>query len=138
MYKIIDHTADIGIEVESSSIEELFIRAAEAFFDLMFRVKRPSLPSIEVPIAIEAGSRDELMAKWLAELLYIHETRRLVLTKFWIDAMSETRMEGVAWGLKFDETRHEQKLAVKAVTYHQLSVGQDGQGRWKARVIFDI
>nr|HPQ81518.1 archease [bacterium] len=31
-YQIIDHTADIGIRVEGSSLEELFVSAAEATF----------------------------------------------------------------------------------------------------------
>jgi SHS2 domain-containing protein len=138
MYKVIDHTADIGIEVKGSSLEELFVRMAEAFFDLMFRVKRPTLASIEATIIVEAASADELMVKWLAELLYICETRHLVLTTFRINTILPTRLEGAAWGLTFDETRHEQKLSVKAVTYHQLDVSQDDHGRWKARVIFDI
>ena len=138
MYEIIDHTADIGIRVEGGSLEELFLRAAEALIDLTVRQKRQFIPSIEVPIAIDAPNVEQLFVRWLSELLFIFETRKLVLTKFWIDAIDEHRVEGAAKGLKFEDTRHEQRLSIKAVTYHKLSVAQGPDGRWRAEVIFDI
>jgi SHS2 domain-containing protein len=138
MYEIIDHTADIGIRVEGASLEELFIAAAEAMVDLTVRQKRTFIPSIEVPIAIEAPAVDQLFVRWLSELLFVFESRKLVLTKFWIDRIDEQHLEAAAKGLKFDETRHEQRLAIKAVTYHKLSVAKAPDGRWKAEVIFDI
>jgi protein archease len=138
MYEIIDHTADIGIRVEAASLAELFTEAAEATFDLMVAQKRAFIPSIEVPIAVEAPAVDQLLVRWLSELLFIFESRRLVLTNFWIDAIDDHHVEGAAKGLKYDETRHSQKLAIKAVTYHKLSVAPDASGRWHAEVIFDI
>ena len=138
MYEIIDHTADIGIKVEGSSIEELFVSAAEATFDLMVSSKRPYIPSIEVPISVEASSVDSLMVRWLQELLFIFEKRRLVLSRFFIDSISEGAVSGAAKGIPFDSTRHRQKLDIKAVTYHNLVVGRDEGGLWRAEVIFDI
>ncbi|MFA4971672.1 MAG: archease [bacterium] len=138
MYKIIDHTADIGMRVEAASLAELFVEAASAMFDMMVAEKRRLIPSVEVPISIEAPSLDQLMVRWLSELLYIFETRRLVLTRFWIDEMSEGRLFGAAKGLKFDSARHDQKLAIKAVTYHRIKVERDEAGRWFAEIIFDI
>ncbi|MFA4875525.1 MAG: archease [bacterium] len=138
MYQIIDHTADIGIKVEGSSLEELFSSAAEALFDLMIESKREFIPSIEVSLEIEAPAVDQLLVRWLSELLFVFETRRLVLSKFWIDEIDERHVKASAKGLKFDSTRHSQKLGVKAVTYHRLSVKRDDRGRWRAEVIFDI
>lgn len=138
MYEIIDHTADIGIRVEAPTKEELFVAAAEATFDLLISSKRAFIPSIDVPLVVEAPALDQLFVRWLQELLFIFERRRLVLMKFWIDRMGETTLEGRAKGLPFDSTRHAQKLDIKAVTYHQLQVGQDASGRWRAQVIFDI
>lgn len=138
MYQIIDHTADIGIKVQAGSLAELFTEAASAMFDMMVAKKRDLIPSIEVPFSIEAPAIDQLMVRWLSELLFVFETRRLVLTKFWIDEIDEKHLFGAAKGLKFDATRHEQKLAIKAVTYHRIKVGQEGPGLWTAEIIFDI
>lgn len=138
MYQIIDHTADIGIRVEGSSLEELFINAAAALFDLMISQKREFIPSIEVPIELEAPSTDQLFVRWLSELLFIFESRRLVLSKFWVDEIDGQHIRASAKGLKFDSTRHTHKLAIKAVTYHKLKLQQDAKDHWFAEVIFDI
>jgi SHS2 domain-containing protein len=138
MYEIIDHTADVGIRVEGASLEELFQAAAEATFDLMVESRRSYIPSIEVPISIEAPNADQLMVRWLQELLFIFDTRRLVLSKFYIDDIDATHLEGTAVGMKYDSTRHHQRLEIKAVTYHRLKVERTGEGRWRAEVIFDI
>lgn len=138
MYEIIDHTADIGIRVQGGSMEEVFLQAADAMFDLMIGQKRPLIPAIEVPLRVEAAAPDELLVRWLSELLFLFESRRLVLTRFWIDRIDGRRLEGAAKGLKFDETRHTPKLVLKAVTYHGLKLEKGADGLWKAEVIFDL
>jgi len=138
MYRIIDHTADIGIDVKGSSLEELFVFSAEATFDLMVESKKKLIPSIEVPVRIEAPSVDVLLVRWLQELLFVFERRRLVLMRFFIDSVSEKALSGAAKGLPFDPTRHRQKMAIKAVTYHNLEVQRGEGGLWQARIIFDI
>ena len=137
-YKIIDHTADIGIKVEGGTLPELFVNSAEATFDLLFSVKKNLVPSIEVPVVVDAPSLEQLFVKWLQELLYLYETRRLVLSKFWIDEIDEKHLTGVVWGQKFDSTRHKQKLSIKAVTYHKLQLIKISDSLWHAEVIFDI
>jgi SHS2 domain-containing protein len=138
MYKTIEHTADVGISVEAPSLPELFTEAARAMFELMVTSRRGYIPSIEVPIEVEAPSLDQLMVRWLSELLFIFESRRLVLSKFWIDEMDEGRLVGSAKGLKFDDTRHSQAMMIKAVTYHRIRVERDASGAWRAEIIFDI
>ena len=138
MYEIIEHTADVGIRVKDSSLEGLFVETAAAMFDMMFEQKRGLIPSIEVPISVEAPSVDQLMVRWLSELLYTFESRRLVLTHFWIDEIDGGHLHGMAKGLKFDSTRCAQRLAIKAVTYHKLKIEEDDVGTWHAEVIFDI
>jgi len=137
MYEIIDHTADVGIRVEADSLEELFSEAACATFDLMVEKKRDYVPAIDVPISIEAPSVDQLMVRWLSELLFVFDSRRLVLSKFYIDEIDERHLEGMAMGMKYDSTRHHQRMEIKAVTYHKLKVERTGDG-WVAEVIFDI
>lgn len=136
-YEIIDHTADIGIRVKSSSLEELFIFAAEAMFDLMAPPKRALIPSITYPVMVEADSVEQLFVRWLQDLHLAYDMRRLVLTHFWIDEISPTSVMGGGKGQKFDDARHRAGTQIKAVTYHHLRVEEQG-GQWIAEVIFDI
>ena len=137
MYDIIDHTADIGIRVKGSSQGELFLHAAEAMFDILVQPKKLLIPSISYPVAIEAESIDQLLVRWLSELHLAFDMRRLVLTHFWIDEITENRVIGGGKGLKFDDTRHRAGTQIKAVTYHGLKVESRGN-EWVAEVIFDI
>jgi len=136
-YEVIDHTADIGIRVEGESLEGLFTGAAEAMFDVMVDSKPNLVSSISVPVDVEAAKIDELFVKWLQELLYVFDTRHLVLSHFYIDQISDTKLSGGAKGMKFDKLRHEMKRQIKAVTYHMLKVEKKGD-LWCAQVIFDI
>ncbi len=136
-YEVIDHTADIGIRVAGENREELFIRAAEAMFDVMVASKPNLTASINVPIDVEAQKPDELLVKWLQELLYVFDTRHLVLSHFYIDKLTDTSLSGSAKGMKFDKLRHEMLRQIKAVTYHKLSLEKAGDC-WHAQIIFDI
>lgn len=136
-YEIIDHTADIGIRVKGSSLEELFLHAAEAMFDILAQPKRSLLPAISYPVTVEADSVDQLLVRWLQELHLAFDMRRLVLTHFWIDEVSPTSVMGGGKGMKFDDTRHRAGTQIKAVTYHRLKVEKQGD-EWLAEVIFDI
>ena len=137
MYEVIDHTADIGIRVTGKSLEELFIRAAEALTDVMVASKPNLIPSIGISIDLKADFKEDLLIKWLQEILYIFDTRHLVLTRFFIDHITDTTLQGGAKGLKYDRLRHELRCQLKAVTYHKLALENSPDG-WHAQVIFDV
>jgi len=61
----------------------------------------------------------------------------VVMGRFQIDQISPERVSGKGWGEPRDPARHPPRLVVKGVTYHQLSVKQEGQ-RWVAQVFLDI
>lgn len=136
-YEVIDHTADIGIRVAGSSLNELFANAAEAMFDVMVASRPDLIANINVPVDVEAAAPDELLVKWLQELLYVFDTRHLVLSNFYIDEITDKTLSGTAKGMKFDKLRHEMKRQIKAVTYHKLTLEKKAD-TWHAQVIFDI
>jgi len=76
------------------------------------------------------------MFDWLDELLYRFEVGRRLFSEFQI-AFSGNRLSGTARGEKIDTRRHQLQHEIKANTYHELKVWQEG-GRWYARVIVDI
>lgn len=135
-YQFIEHTADLGVKVCGASIEELFINAAEALFDVLILSKSVEEKEERV-LKVEAGALDELMVSWLSELLYLHETERLVFGRFQIERIEEDQLKAVAKGEVLDPARHEIKTVIKAVTYHRLYVEEIEEG-WEAQVIFDI
>jgi SHS2 domain-containing protein len=86
--------------------------------------------------SIAGESKDFLLVDWLAELLFLFDTRRLLLNEFDI-TIDANGLSGRGRGETFDPTRHRLDHEVKAITYHGLKVEQTGQ-RWLAEVIVDI
>lgn len=62
---------------------------------------------------------------------------RLATSSATIDEIDSAHIRARLIGEKLDYDRHEFETEIKAVTYHQLSVTCEN-GRWRARVIFDV
>lgn len=135
--EIIDHTADIGIRVMGSSLEELFLYAAQGMFQILAQPKKNLIPAISFPVDIEADNLEQLLVRWLQELHLAYDIRHLVLSYFWIDEISHNKLSGGGKGMKFDSTRHNLGTDIKAVTYHKLKV-EKKDDLWIAEIIFDI
>ena len=132
-YEEIDHTADVGIRAYGSTLNELFANAAEGMFSLVVDLDAVK-PVGEVDVRLDAEDPPTLLLRWLSELLYIHETQRYLFCSFDVH-VNGTKLQGRARGETIDKKRHELKLAIKAVTRHQLTVDPK---RGIAEVIFDI
>lgn len=135
-YRLIAHTADLGMEVWGDDLPDLFARAGWSFFDLMIEA-RPFELRQERPITVEAPDREALLVAWLGELLYIFETEHLVFARLLIQTITSQTLSAIGWGEYFDPKKHQVKTAVKAVTYHQVRIWE-AKGLWRARVIFDL
>jgi SHS2 domain-containing protein len=135
-FEFIEHTADLGFRAYAVSIEELFVHAAEAFFETILPIESIE-ERIERSIEVEAAALDELMVSWLDEFLYLYDTEKLIFKRFQIKAIRQNQLEATAWGETMDPARHEIKRGIKAVTYHKLYV-KETEGIWETQVIFDI
>jgi SHS2 domain-containing protein len=135
-YRLIAHTADLGLEVWGDDLSDLFAHAGWSFFDLMIEA-RPFELRQERPITVEAPDREALLVAWLGELLYIFETEHLVFAQLLIQNITSQTLSAIGRGEYFDPKKHQVKTAVKAVTYHQVRIWE-AKGLWRARVIFDL
>lgn len=135
-YQIIDHTADIGIEVTADTREELFAKAARAFCDLICDCKTIKR-KVERKLAVIRPDSASLLQGFLNELLYLFETKHELYSSVVRIRFQDNGLMAVVCGEKIDPKRHEIKTGIKGVTYHQLRVWQEGD-EWKARVIFDV
>lgn len=136
-FDLIEHTADIGARIYGRDLNQLFCNAATALFSLLVDLKKESIPSIPINIELNGESLEDLLVKWLAELLYYFETRHLVLSHFWIDDLTDKKLVGGAKGVKFDSLRHRYKEVIKGVSYHSLEIKKTNDGL-ETTVIFDI
>jgi len=135
-FRLLAHTADMGIEATGDSRAEVFVAAARGLRNMIFG-DVPVTPRQSAPVSLAGGNIDELLVTWLGEILYLFEVRGLVPAEFVIGEITETSLHGEVRGEPFDPKRHPVEREVKAITYHQLYVEQKAQG-WRARVYVDL
>jgi SHS2 domain-containing protein len=135
-YKLLNHTADIGIIAFGKDLSEAFANAAYAMFDLITDISSIR-KSEKSHIQVKANNIEDLLVAWLDELLYRYETERMIYSHFVVDNMSEQSLDAHVFGEKLNTERHEVKTEIKSVTYHQLKVAKTGE-TWEVQVIFDV
>jgi SHS2 domain-containing protein len=135
-YTLIDHTADIGIDVFGGSLRELFTNAAFALFDIITDLSKVE-GTVEYKINISGIDKEQLLVNWLSELLYLHDVKNLLFKDFCIGDIHDNQLDASIWGEPFTDGKHEIKTEIKAVTYHGLSIVHENH-QWKARIIFDL
>jgi SHS2 domain-containing protein len=73
---------------------------------------------------------------YLSEVLYALDTEGWRFGDFRILTLDSNSIEAEGWGSRAARSEHS-RVAVKAVTYHQVSVEKKSAG-WEAVVYFDI
>jgi len=135
-YEFFEHTADIGLQASGSTLAELFTHAALGLTALLIE-NGPVASREKRPMALEAGSVDELLVRWLKELLFWFATDRFLPGGCAFERLTTTELRATVSGEPFDPARHASGTEIKGVTYHQLEVRQQ-DGGWQARVILDV
>ena len=135
-YRILDHTADLRIEVKGRGVEGLFVSSAEALTDLLV-----DIDSIEkkynIEVSAEGENRGELLVDFLRELLFLFSVKGKIFSKFDIMKFSDKKIAARCFGENFDPKRHELKIEIKAITYHGLEITEDGED-YHVSIIFDV
>ncbi|MBW3666668.1 MAG: archease [Actinobacteria bacterium] len=133
-YEILSHTADTGIEATSPTLTRLIADLATGMFALMAEPARSG--DVEVRVEASAATPEDLVVDLLSELLYQSEIDDVHLSGFDVEAMGELEFAVKARGVPLSEIDLTGP-PIKAVTYHQVSVEETGDG-WRARVYFDV
>ena len=138
-FEILEHTADIGIAAYGKTKREVFINSARGMFEIIAGGTKNLKENFYDKIKLEADNLEGLLFAWLNELLYIGETKLVILNKFEIKDLSNNKIEAEVKGIKINPPSVKVKKEIKAATYHRLEIKKDEEsGFWSAQVIFDI
>jgi len=139
-YRLLDHTADLALEVTAATLDTLFAEAAAALTDCLTEIDRVE-GRAERRFALAAGDLEALLVDWLSEVLYAFEVDRFLLREAAVTVEAEAaggpRLRAVARGETLDPRRHAGRVSVKGITYHGLEVRATAEG-WAARVVLDV
>jgi SHS2 domain-containing protein len=135
-YRLINHTADFGIQVFGADSQALFTNAALALFDVITETDvLTGRDSCNITTSGEDWS--DLMVNWLREILYLWNGKERLVKSVQILSLTEKKISAKIYFDAYMPDRHIINTEIKAVTYHQIQVKSSPSG-WEARVIFDI
>lgn len=140
-FEVLEHTADVGFEAYGATREEVFRNAGRALMNVIVDLDSVE-PRERVPVAARAREPAGLLVTWLSEIVYLYDTEGWLFTDFEVSGLAGGSegwsVAAMGIGERFEPGRHQIKLLVKAITYHQLALEEIGEGHWRGRVYVDI
>jgi len=137
-FEFIEHTADVGVRVYGSSLEELFANSARVLFGLM--TDYGPNQELKEHVVVEAEDLEELLVTWLNELISLFFAYKFLPGDYSIeieDGLDLKVIKSTINGDNFNPYENKLKMEIKAATYHDLKVEKTEEG-WVAEVIFDV
>ena len=128
MYRFVDHTAELEVELESETAEGVLFEALRALAELLGPAEGEI---VERAVDLSAGDLPALLAAWLDELLYLADAEQLVPVGAEL-ALTGSHLTGTVRA-----RGGEPRPLVKAVTLHRLRFRPEN-GAWKGRVVLDV
>jgi SHS2 domain-containing protein len=135
-FEILEHPSDLGIEANGSTIQEMFRNAAQGLMAVITDETKIEVLQ-ERKVEISSIDRENLLVRWLTEILYLYDAKKFLTGNVKFDILCNTSLKATLFGEFCDPAKHELKLDVKAITYHQLKI-EERNGFWTARVFVDI
>ena len=132
--------SDAAIEVNSDSLEGIFIDSGKALTNTMVDDLKSIKTNQKYTFKVESQERDLLLFEFLEKLVIEKDANQMLFSEFEvkINQTNEKFMVSViAHGEHIDYDRHELCADVKAVTLHKFSLTKEKED-WNAKMILDI
>jgi SHS2 domain-containing protein len=123
-YKILPHPSDGKFRAYGRTLEDAFGNAALALASLMWD-RRKVDPKLSHAVRVGGRDREQLLVKFLGEIIYLLDTRRFLLSA--VEGL-RIREDAGGWSLEAAlrgdtlSERHEIHGSVKAVTYNEMKI----------------
>jgi len=130
VYRFVDHTAELELQIEARDEAGVYAEALAAFAQLVGRGRRGVVLRREV--AIEAPDRPALLAAFVDELVFLAETEGLVPER-----LAELELRGGGLRAVVEGRRGTPAHLVKGATLNDLRFAP-ADGSWRARVVLDV
>ncbi|UCG54444.1 MAG: archease [Dehalococcoidia bacterium] len=133
-YKLIEHTADIGLIAYGNTLAEAFGNAAYGMFSIIAELNSV-MEKQSRHIELKGSDQESLLFEWLNRLLYYFDVDLLLFKSFEVSILPKNKLTAICYGEKYDASRHHLKIGVKSATYHMLKVDS---AKNEVQVIFDV
>ena len=136
-FEEIDHTADVGLDLQGPTPEAILEAAQRGLIQLLFGETGDLVADETRRLVMSAPDLPELLKRWCEEVYELLEDEGFVALLSEVESAAPQRCAAVLHGTVPPRDRIASASELKAVTYHQLAFEPAGDG-WRARVIFDV
>ena len=136
-WKLLEHPADIRIEVYGKTLEEIFLNAAEAMTSiLMGDVERPK-ELFEKKNVLHSERLEDFLVEWLKEILFFFYAEKFIFGSGHLTFGAGGILEATLVGYSTESVDlRPEGIEIKGVTYHNLLLEKTSDG-FVAEIIFD-
>lgn len=137
----IDHTADLGLEIEGPDPPAVLEAAQRGLIRLLLGDVDDLTPDRERTIELSAPDWPTLLKTWCEHLYELLERDGFIALETRVETVTPGSLRAVLRGVCPGRERIAGASELKAVTWHELAFGprETGGGpEWRARVIFDV
>ncbi|MEC7712728.1 MAG: archease [Candidatus Thermoplasmatota archaeon] len=137
MRKNFEHTADIGIEVESANLSEAFEEISLSFSEIITGGNLPK-SLISKKVKLESNNLDSLLVDFMSYLIVLFDTDFFITgsAELKISQPHDFLLEGNLMGEIYNQEIHGYGVEIKAISYHLLIVKAGPPAH--IRVILDL
>ncbi len=135
-YKVIDTTADTGIEVWGHNLKELFEEAARGMISIMYDVDKIEEKQ-KKEIEIKGIDEEDLLISLLNEIIYLKDAEKFLVKRVIIEDIKDKNLKVLLLGETYDPNKHEIIEDIKAATYHNIKILKE-KDNLKTKIIFDV
>ncbi|MBN1880110.1 archease [bacterium] len=128
-------TADVGLVIESGTLELLFATAGWGMTQLI-TMPHSDWTKEKHRIDLRADDTDMLMVDWLSELLFIFSSEALLFSTYDI-VINENRLQAQLQGNRVIGSGIRFRYDLKGVTWHNLVIRRV-RNVYQARILFDV
>jgi len=133
-YSLIDHTADIRLRIEGSTIQELFQAALEGMSQIIVPHKCKQQFTHHVPISVTSDDTTTLLIDFLSKVLTQAVIAKIIFCSVTITQLTSTSIIGTLHGHSVTSFHED----IKAVTYHEADVKKNDNNNYETTIVFDI
>lgn len=133
-FRFLDHTADVQVELHAKTPGDLFCEAARALYAITLN-DPPRSSGQKQHLEIHAENVEELLVRWLQELIYFLEVEHVAATDIQFGSIANTALNATCLAAPVKAERRAEE--VKSATYHDLVIEKRPDG-YMARITLDL
>jgi len=127
-YKFLDHATDAIIEVTAKDLKEAFTVAADAEINLTLDQDKVEEKE-EKEFSANGKDLRYLLFSWLEEIPFVLITKGFAIKRIEFDIKEKDgyKINAIAYGEPLDVKKHNFKVEIKAPTFYEMEINQNGE-----------